>query len=162
MFLAGELIDLRPARPEKTGHFFFLDQVLADQEAVQVLAQQMAPFFQDVGKLAVERIGHGDGGAAQHVHEVLGLGPEHGLFGEELAEAGDDVLVSGFLGQGGVVEKLPKRRKSRVHVGQPEHQHLFQGDLAVRHAGGHAVQIGRRVDLPLVDGHGGKPVDETK
>ena len=52
---------------------------------------------------------HFDRRAVQHVHQVLLLRTERGAGFEEGVQCGDDLAVSGFAGQCGIVEELQER-----------------------------------------------------
>ena len=79
---ATEIMDGDGARPRWTGESGFLllaDEIEGNEQPVEISPQQEPPFFPDVSQLTGKRVGNRDGGAAQHVDQVLSVGTEWGL-----------------------------------------------------------------------------------
>ena len=125
-------------------------------------SEHRAPALADVDQLAGERIGGGQGGGAQEVEEGQAVGAEGGLLGEEVREPGHDLGIGGLLGERRVVEQLLERGERRVEVRHPEHDHLFEGGLAMGDARGRAAQVFGGADPALIDGQGRELLDEPE
>ena len=146
--------------PHPEGDLFLVQDVEGDDQAVQERGQDEPPARADVPELCGQRVRLGQGGRAEEGDQRQALGPETGLVVEELAQAGDDVLVTGPVAQVGVVEELVEGAEGRVDVGQPQHQQLFEGDLAVGDAVGRAGQVAGRIGPAAVHGQRRKLLHE--
>ena len=147
------------AHPQRD--FFLVLDVERDDEPVEEARQHQAPARSDEAELGRKRVGLGERRRPQERDQRLPFGAEAGLASEEVLEAGDYLVVRGTLDQVGVVEELVEGRERRVHVGQPQHQQLFEGDLAVGMTLGRAGQVCRRILTVAVDGEGRELLDEV-
>ena len=117
------------AHPQRD--LFLVKDVQTDDQTVEEAGQDEAPARAHVPQLAGQRIGRSEGRRPKVVDQRDALRPKPRLGLEELLQPRDQIVVGGLLAQVGVVEKLVEGGEGRVHVGQPEHQQLFEGDLAV-------------------------------
>jgi hypothetical protein len=77
-------------------------------------------------------MGNGQGRTAKHVHQVLMVGAKQRLMVKKSMKRLYHFRVRRILFQCGVIEEFDEGRESGVHVGQPEHNHLFQYNQAMR------------------------------
>ena len=68
---------------------------------------------------------------SQDFDQALVLGTISGLRVEELHQEADQARVDALALQAGVIEELPKGLEGRIFILQPQHQKLFQGNLAI-------------------------------
>jgi len=112
---------------------FLLEEVQTAEEEGEISPQQESPSLPDVFELAREGGGDRNGRASKHLNERLLVWPKGGLGMEEDRKFLNDARVKGLLLQEGVIKKFDEGREGRIHVRQPEHEHLFQGHLTVAH-----------------------------
>ena len=114
----------------------FFEEVQTAKEAVEVFAQQFAPMLANIFKLAAKRLRHHDRGGTQHGDQILLFRSKSRLFAEEDLYPINDLFVCRFGTQVFIVKQLTVNRRGRILVGEPEHQHLFQGHFHVGNAVG--------------------------
>jgi hypothetical protein len=98
---------------------------------------------------------------AQQLDQAQVVRAERRLRREVRLQLVDHPDVGGLALQARVVEQLQERRERRVRVRQPEHQQLFEHDLAVRRAGRLAAQVRVEVHLAAVERDGRELVREA-
>ena len=154
--------DRRPGGPGAgEGRFLLLlDEVETAPQSGDKRAQDRAPARADEFELGGQGSGSGQGGSAEEVDQVLVIGTEARLFGEESAEARHDLLIGRLFLRAAVVEQLPERTKGRIQVGQPDHQHLFEGGLPMGDSARLAGQIVLDRELLVINRERRKFVDE--
>ncbi|OPY80701.1 MAG: hypothetical protein A4E64_00165 [Syntrophorhabdus sp. PtaU1.Bin058] len=149
-FEAGELEYLCGPCAHKGQFFLFFEEVEAFQDKREVSLEKVAPVFHDIRELSGEGMRDDKGRASQHVDEVLVVGAEGRLQTKVIPQPGYDLEIDRFLFQAHVVEELEERREGRVHVREPEEEHLLEDDLPVGDPLCIAVQIVRNADLVLI------------
>ena len=80
---------------------------------------------------------------------------------EESVQVGEGARVGRVLTQRAIVEQLAVEGEGRVLVRYPQHDHLFEGDLAVGDTVGDAVEIVVDGGLAAIDGDGRELIDEA-
>ncbi len=136
--------------------FFFFHQVEAGKQAVEIAPQKLTPAGADELQLAGEGMGHGHGGGAQHVDQILLVGAEGGLGVKEGVQLLQDGQVGAFALQVLVVEQLFVLAHGGILVGHPQHEHLFEGQDCIGLAFAFALQVLFGVDFAAVHRHRGK------
>ena len=131
----------RPREPQETRALLLVDHVERDEQPAQQVAEQVAPAIPDVFELARERVGRGQRRAPEHVDQVLMVGTERRLAGEEPAERGDQVRIPRLTLELRIVEQLEERGERRVRVREPQQQQLLERDLAVGEGAGPSPEV---------------------
>ena len=122
---------------------FFAHEVQAHEQTAQEIAQNVGPVAANEVQLVEEGVRMPQCRLAQVVDE--GETIDRRLGGGKIAELEDQLVVIAFFDQRGLIEELSgELHGGRVAVGDPEHQDLFDGVIAVFQAVGRCgVQIFR-------------------
>ena len=79
---------------------------------------------------------------------------KEGLVIKERMESFNDLQVRRIFFQCGVIEEFDERREGWIHVGQPEHEHLFQHDQAMRNTRCFSLEVSIEIHFAAIDGDG--------